>query len=62
MDNVTNSNKDGLSLEDRVALLEQRVKDAMDLAKATGRQNVELKERCNKIEIEIAILKEGGNI
>jgi len=63
MDNNTLvSNKDGLSLEDRVKLLEQSVKDAIDLARATGRQNVDLKEKVNKLEIDIAILRQGGNI
>lgn len=60
--NALISNKDGLSLEARVTLLEKAVKDVMDLARATGRQNVELKETCNKLKTDIAVLRQGGNI
>jgi len=62
MDNTLVSNKDGLSLEDRIVVLEKGLKDLSDLYRAIGKQNADLKTRCNGLEIDIQILKQGGNL
>jgi len=51
-----------MNLEERVQLLERRLKEVKDLVKAIGGQNSELKTRCNNLEIDVKILKQGGNL
>jgi len=55
-------NQDGLTLEDRVKNLERTINELKSLHFALGRQNTELKERCHGLEVDIAILKQGGNL
>lgn len=56
------SNKDGLTQEDRVKKLEETIIELKGLYKGLGGQVSELKEKCHSLEVEITILKQGGNL
>lgn len=63
MDNLTIiTDKSNLTTEERLVILENGYKDLSDLCRALGRQNTDLKTKCNSLEIDIAIIKQGGNI
>lgn len=54
--------QEGGTLEARVTRLESHVKELMTFCTTIGNQNSALKTICNTLEIEIKILKQGGNI
>ena len=58
----TISNKAGMSLEDRVAWLEQELDAQKSLIRALGKQNTDLKTGVNDLKIDVKILRQGGNI
>lgn len=55
-------NQDGLTLEDRVKKLEQTNAELLGVIKAMGGQITELKKTTHGLEVDIAILKQGGNL
>jgi len=51
-----------MSLEERVIRLESTIAELKALCLAQGQQNSDLKERCNNLEIDVKILRQGGNL
>ena len=56
------SNQDGLTLEDRIKRLEQTNTELLGVVKAMGGQITELKTTCHNLQVDIQILKQGGNL